>query len=192
MAILLALLTAVLCSPLTMATDIEEPTWHLLDQFDSIELRYYEPSIQATTTLANSGETSAGFRRLAGFIFGDNSTSGKIAMTAPVQETLVADSPTMAFTLPAEYSLGDLPEPRDPSVTIKQVPGKTVAVIRFSGWATGYAVESKTGELLASLHKRDIAVIGVPSLNQYNPPWTLPFLRRNEIMIEINGAAPPT
>ena len=185
MKIPVVLLAVALCSMSAVADDIEEPAWHLLDQFDSVEVRYYEPSIQARTTLADSGETSAGFRRLAGFIFGDNSASQKIAMTAPVQETLVEGSPIMAFTMPGQYSLSDLPEPEDARVSIEEVPAKTVAVIRFSGWASGSRVSGKTEELLASLDARGIEVIGDPSLNQYNPPWTLPFLRRNEIMVEI-------
>lgn len=171
------------------ADKIEEPTWRLLDTFGSVEIRRYEPSIQARTQLTDSGETSGGFQRLAGFIFGDNSTSQKIAMTAPVQETLVEDAPVMAFTMPGQYSLGDLPEPADPRVSLAEVPARTVAVIRFSGWATGSRVKSRTRELLTTLQARNIAVVGVPSLNQYNPPWTLPFLRRNEIMVEVNEPA---
>lgn len=185
MNIVVVLIAAVFYSVSTVAADIEEPSWQLVDKFDSVELRYYEPSIQARTTLADSGETSTGFRRLAGFIFGDNSATQKIAMTAPVQETLAQDYPVMAFTMPGEYSLSDLPQPDDPRVTLEEIPAKTVAVIRFSGWATGSVVSSKTVELLTNLRSREIEVIGVPSLNQYNPPWTLPFLRRNEIMVEI-------
>ena len=179
-------MAALLFSVPAVGADIEEPSWQLLDQFDSIELRHYEPSIQAKTTLADSAQTSAGFRRLAGFIFGGNSTSQKIAMTAPVQEMLVEDYPTMAFTMPGEYTFEDLPQPDDPRVSLEEVPAKTMAVIRFSGWATGSVVASKTDELLGALRERSIKVIGTASLNQYNPPWTLPFLRRNEIMVEVD------
>jgi len=182
---LVGLLAATLLSVSAVGAEIEEPSWQLVGEFDSVELRYYEPSIQAKTTLADSAKTSAGFRRLAGFIFGGNSASQNIAMTAPVQETLVEDHPIMAFTMPGEYSFGDLPQPDDPRVTLEEVPAKTVAVIRFSGWATGGVVTRKTDELLAALREHEIEVIGAPSLSQYNPPWTLPFLRRNEVMVEI-------
>ena len=174
-----------LWSGVVMAGDIEEPKWELLQELDGVELRYYEPSIQARTTLADSGQTGEGFRRLAGFIFGGNDESRKIAMTAPVLETLEHEQPIMAFTMPSAYSLEDLPQPADPRVSLTEVPGKTVAVIRFSGWATGSRVQSKTRKLLSTLKSQGIELIGVASLNQYNPPWTLPFLRRNEIMVEV-------
>ena len=179
------LLATLLLSPLTMADDIEEPRWQLLTTLDSVEIRQYEPSIQAVTQLQSSGETSEGFRRLAGYIFGGNERSQSIAMTAPVEETLEQNSPMMAFTLPAEYALEDLPTPDDGTVTLRPVEGRTVAAIRFSGWATGGAVQRKQEELLAILDQHDVVTVGVPALNQYNPPWTLPFLRRNEVAVEI-------
>lgn len=179
------LLLTLLISPLTMADDIEEPRWELLTTLDSVEIRQYEPSIQAVTQLQSSGETSEGFRRLAGYIFGGNERSQSIAMTAPVEETLEQNSPMMAFTLPAEYALEDLPTPDDGKVTLRPVEGRTVAAIRFSGWATSGAVTRKQKELLAILDQHGIATVGVPALNQYNPPWTLPFFRRNEVAVEI-------
>ena len=179
------LLATLLLSPLTMADDIEEPRWELLTTLDSVEIRQYEPSIQAVTQLQSSGETSEGFRRLAGYIFGGNERSQSIAMTAPVEETLEQNSPMMAFTLPAEYALEDLPTPDDGTVTLRPVEGRTVAAIRFSGWATSGAITRKQKELLAILDQHGIVTVGVPALNQYNPPWTLPFLRRNEVAVEI-------
>lgn len=179
------LLATLLLSPLTMADDIEEPRWELLTTLDSVEIRQYEPSIQAVTQLQSSGETSEGFRRLAGYIFGGNERSQSIAMTAPVEETLEQNSPMMAFTLPAEYAMEDLPTPDDGTVTLRPVEGRTVAAIRFSGWATSGAITRKQKELLAILDQHGIVTVGVPALNQYNPPWTLPFLRRNEVAVEI-------
>ncbi|MEP4149313.1 MAG: heme-binding protein [Halioglobus sp.] len=171
-----------------MASDIEEPSFTLVDTVEKVELRDYQPSIQAVTQLDHSGQTSAGFQRLAGFIFGGNETGEKIAMTAPVEETLEQDQPVMAFTMPGEYELNDLPEPADDSVQIKSVPGRTMAAIQFSGWATASKVDRNTRELIATLEEHGIEAVGKPSLNQYNPPWTPPFLRRNEIMIEVELA----
>lgn len=171
-----------------MASDIEEPSWTLVDTVKKVELRNYKPSIQAVTQLDHSGQTSAGFQRLAGFIFGGNETGEKIAMTAPVEETLEQDHPVMAFTMPGEYELNDLPEPADDSVQIKAIPGRTMAAIQFSGWATAGKVDRNTRELIATLEEHGIEAVGKPSLNQYNPPWTPPFLRRNEIMIEVQLA----
>jgi hypothetical protein len=184
---MLRLILVLLClAPVTaMASNIEEPAWALVDEIGDVELRRYEPSIQARTTLKHSGETSSGFRRLAGYIFGDNDTGQKIAMTAPVGETLAGDKPEMSFTMPSAYAMDDLPEPKDASVSLHQVPERTVAAIRFSGWATGGKVKRYTRELLATLEANGIEVTGSPGLNQYNPPWTPPFMRRNEIAVEI-------
>lgn len=179
-----ALLAMVLGSHV-MAADIEEPNWALVDTLDEVELRDYEPTIRAVTRLDHAGQSTSGFQRLAGFIFGGNETGEKIAMTAPVEETLDSDQPVMAFTMPANYSMEDLPAPEDDSVELQTMPGRTMAAIRFSGWATGGKVNRKTEALLQTLAQHGIETIGEPSLNQYNPPWTPPFLRRNEIMVEV-------
>ena len=182
---LIAATLALVLGSHAMASDIEEPAWTLLETIEEVELRDYAPTIRATTQLDHSGQTSSGFQRLAGFIFGGNETGEKIAMTAPVEETLFEDSPTMAFTMPAGYTMEDLPQPNDDSVVLEAIPGRTVAAIRFSGWATNGKVNRKTEELMETLAQYEIAIVGDPSLNQYNPPWTPPFLRRNEIMVEV-------
>ena len=182
-----ALLTVCLLLPvIAVANSIEEPAWELVDQIGPVELRRYEPSIEARTPLQSSRETTGGFGRLAGYIFGDNVGGEKIAMTAPVTETLVADGPVMSFTMPSAYDMAALPTPHDDSVTLHEVPGRTVAAVRFSGWATGGKVRRFTRELLTTLEQQGITVSGDPSLNQYNPPWTPPFMRRNEITVEVS------
>ena len=178
-------LFALLVSPLTMAGDIEEPHWDLLDTLGKVEVRYYAPSVQAVTELSSSAGTSKGFRRLAGYIFGGNERSQSIAMTAPVQETLTDGNPLMAFTMPAEHTLEDLPLPTDERVSLVSVPARTVAAVRFSGWATGSKVAKMRKQLLATLEENQVDILGEPVLNQYNPPWTVPFLRRNEISVEV-------
>jgi SOUL heme-binding protein len=183
---LLTLMVIVISGFSHMANSIEEPRYQLIQALDDVEIRQYEPAIQAVTILPGSSSTSEGFRRLAGFIFGGNEREQKIAMTAPVQETLGEERPTMAFTMPAQYSFGELPAPTDDRVTLQDVPARTVAVVSFSGWATRSKVERYERQLREALKLNAIATVGNSSLNQYNPPWTLPFLRRNEIMIEVN------
>ena len=172
-----------------MASDVEEPEWYLIDTLENVEVRQYAPSIEARTVLDSSSETSTGFRRLAGFIFGGNDKAEKIAMTAPVQETLQDAAPVMAFTLPRGYDMEALPEPDDDRVEIVEVPARTVAVIGFSGWATRGKVTRYATTLLETLDRHDLAPVGGTILNQYNPPWTPPFLRRNEIAVEVAAAS---
>lgn len=126
--------------------------------------------------------------------------SQKIAMTAPVaMEPLVsqgADSNSMPamqgakqwrmhFVMPSQYTLASLPKPNNPAVRLRQVPAKTWAVLSYSGFNTESKIQQKTDELIAWLESQKIRTIGSPQLARYNPPWTLPMFRRNEIMLEI-------
>lgn len=90
----IATLVLSMCGGAIMAADIEEPGFDLLDQFGAVEIRHYEPTIQAQTILASDAATTSGFRRLAGYIFGGNDRGMEIAMTAPVQETLDVEHQT--------------------------------------------------------------------------------------------------
>jgi hypothetical protein len=137
--------------------------------------------------------------------------SEKIAMTAPVSvepaarsENIAMNSPVnvepqgdsvsgmmhskrwrVQFTMPSEYSMATLPRPRNPAVTLREVPGKRYAALVFSGFAGEEKVQQKTDELLVWLKAKNRRVIATPQVARYNPPWTLPFLRRNEILVEV-------
>ena len=173
----------------TAVNAIEEPQYEVITAWEeySIELRSYAPRLLAVTTMTE-GQNN-GFRVLAGYIFGGNNNDQKIAMTAPVQRSM-DDSAEMAFVMPAEYSLADLPTPEDDRVSFREAPGYTAAVIQFNGWADMEKAEANWQVLQAFLTERDITITGEPSLNQYNPPWTLPFKRRNEIIVPISDAKP--
>jgi hypothetical protein len=170
-----------------MANAIEEPKYELLERLGKVEIRHYQPTVQAVTELNSNAKTSSGFRTLAGYIFGGNAREEAIAMTAPVQETLGVASPEMAFTMPGDYDLATLPEPNDPGVNLVSVPERTLAVITFSGWATAGKIEKYRDRLEATLRNHQLEAVGPAMLNQYNPPWTPPFLRRNEVVLEIKA-----
>jgi len=126
--------------------------------------------------------------------------SQKIAMTAPVAMEPVADAPPggtqtqtlqgakrwrVHFVMPSQYTLASLPQPNNPAVQLRQVPAKTWAVLTYSGFNTEAGTQKRTDELLAWLAGEKIKPIGSPQLARYNPPWTLPMFRRNEVMVEI-------
>lgn len=169
-----------------MAQAIEEPKYTVLATLEDIEIRRYAPSIQATTTTPAERGSNGGFRRLAGYIFGGNSDDVKIAMTAPVATTSDGDATEMAFTMPSEWTMESLPEPEDDNVQLKKVPAFTVAAIAFSGRATAKRALEMEQRLRERLQEEGIASTGAAILNQYNPPWTLPFLRRNEVMLKVD------
>ena len=119
--------------------------------------------------------------------------SAKIAMTVPVTaEPLGAESDMSTatqwrihFVMPAEYSMPALPKPNNEAVTLRQLPARTVAVLIYSGLNTVSQIQKKTAELDAWLQTKGIEQTGTPLLARYNPPWTLPMWRRNEIQVEI-------
>ena len=166
------------------AKAIEEPAYSVEKAWEAeqIEIRRYAPRVMAVTTM--QGNEDDGFRVLAGYIFGGNATEQKIAMTAPVQQSMSGKA-EMAFMMPAEFSLEDLPEPDDERVGFEVAPAYTAAVIRFSGWASADKADEHWQRLRQFLIAEEIDIAGEPTLNQYNPPWTLPFLRRNEIIVPV-------
>lgn len=158
--------------------------------------------------------SNAGFRLIADYIFGNNlavsgkpgdKTNEKIAMTAPVaaepvSEKIAMTAPVLAepqtagmnasrwrihFVMPGRYSLETLPKPVNPAVQLRAVPGQRFAVLVFSGFAGAEKVQEKSDELLAWVRQRGLKARGVVQLARYNPPWTLPFFRRNEVMVEV-------
>jgi len=168
----------------TQAIAIEEPVYQVEKAWEAeqIEIRAYAPRIMAVTGMNEDSDN--GFRVLAGYIFGGNAEEQKIAMTAPVQQTMAGEK-EMAFMMPAEYALKDLPQPEDQRVSFREAPAYTAAVIQFSGWASAEKADENWQQLRRFLITKGIDITGEPTLNQYNPPWTLPFMRRNEIIVPV-------
>lgn len=168
-----------------MAERTEKPKYTVIDRFDNIEIREYEPMIQAVTIMDNN----YGFQRLANFIFGQNDERKKIAMTSPVTQQETSEGWQMSFMMPSQYALEDLPEPIDNGVKLRRVPAKTVAVISFSGWANIQSVTEHRDILLAELKRRNLEVAGPPIINQYDNPWVAPDQRTNEVQFELISAS---
>ena len=168
----------------TQAIAIEEPVYQVEKAWEpeQIEIRAYAPRIMAVTGM--NEDSDSGFRVLAGYIFGGNAEEQKIAMTAPVQQTMAGEK-EMAFMMPAEYALKDLPQPEDQRVSFREAPAYTAAVIQFSGWASAEKADENWQQLRRFLITKGIDITGEPTLNQYNPPWSLPFMRRNEIIVPV-------
>ena len=176
---------ALLLSFMTLKVQaIEEPAYTVERAWEAeqIEIRSYASRVMAVTTM--QGDEDNGFRVLAGYIFGGNAEEQKIAMTAPVQQSMEGER-EMAFMMPAEYALEDLPTPEDQRVLFREAPAYTAAVIQFSGWASPEQADDNWQQLRRFLIAEGIDITGEPTLNQYNPPWTLPFMRRNEIIVPI-------
>ncbi len=183
----------------------EEPSFTVERRIGDVEIRRYGSRIAAETTIDANEEAARneGFRRLARYIFGGNQGKTKIAMTAPVVQErgqkIAMTAPVAAqrsgagqwvirFFMPSEHTLDTLPRPNDERVLLVTVPAERVAVLRFSGVASPEAVTARTEELLKSLRDNDIQPSGEPLTWFYDPPWTIPFRRRNEVAVSLGPA----
>ena len=171
-----------------MAEDLEEPKYDLILDFGSFETRLYHDTIQArvNTNGESQDSISNGFRTIAGYIFGNNNSGKKIAMTAPVHMWSEEEMTKMAFTMPSEHELSDLPIPNNSSIEIVEVEGKLTAAMKFSGFASRRKTHRLSKKLLKFILQNKLQPTSSHILAIYDNPWTtLPFLRRNEILIPI-------
>lgn len=187
---------------------IEMPKYSVTETRDGYEIRDYAPVIVAEVTVEGPQDDALnrGFRKIADYIFGNNTkrseggsekiamtapvleqaaSSEKIAMTAPVLEQGEGGKHVVSFVMPSSYTLETLPKPNNPEVTIREVPKRKYAVMRFSGYAPEKKSRAKKEQLLEYVERDGLEVAGEPILAQYNPPWTPPFMRRNEILLQI-------
>lgn len=182
--------------------DVEEPAYEVVSRDGAIEVRRYEPNVVAATVVEGERRTALGeaFRRLAGYIFGGNQRRKEIAMTAPVSATpsekIAMTAPVSAtamdegrfrvtFTMPSSYRLDTLPVPNDDRVLLEEVPAREVAALRFGGRATDEAVRRAMAEAVAWVEGSGRTMVGAPTLAQYDPPFAAPWMRRNEILVEL-------
>lgn len=185
----------------------ESPKYEVVSETDAFEVREYQPYLVAETVVdGNLGSAgNQGFRILAKYIFGDNQGEKKVAMTAPVSQEKTAgttiamtapvaqekagDKYTIRFMMPSDLSRDTVPTPNDTRITIREVPGRTFAVIRYSGTWSAKNYEKHLAELRAGLRAKGFEPEGEPIWARYDPPFMPWFLRRNEILIAFREAA---
>ncbi len=181
---------------------IDEPAYKVIKSDGAIEIREYQPYIVAETFIGASvmdDASNAGFKKLFKYISGNNSSntgismtapvtttrSEKIEMTAPVTTTRSSDGYAIAFVMPLKFTLATTPQPNDSTIRIREIPSRTVAVIRFSGRWTESSMSEHEQELIQWMKSNGYAAGSIPVIARYDPPFMPWFLRRNEIQIEI-------
>ena len=190
------------CSVVGVRT-VEEPPYAVVRDVGPVQIRSYGPRLAAEAVVGGDeiDARSKGFQLLAGYIFGGNRSRTTIAMTAPVaqsSETIAMTAPVdqargadgqwhIRFYMPAKYTRETLPQPNDPAVHIVDVPAQTVAVLRYSGIPTKSAVQDAGARLLEALDGSAYRPVGAPFAWFYDPPWTIPPLRRNEAVVAVEG-----
>jgi hypothetical protein len=187
-------------------TNVEEAAYTVVIKDENFEIRDYDPMVIVETTIDDDFESAGNkaFRRLFAYITGDNVANSEIAMTAPVIADPAGTSPgtdiamtapvlqeysqggwRYAFVLPADLTLETAPKPLDDDVRLAEVAGKKVAVIQFSGFWSEESMQDKTSALNDWISANNLTASSEPRWAGYNPPWTIPFLRRNEVMIDV-------
>ena len=186
------------------AMAIEEAAYKVLKQENNFEIRDYAPHILAETIVAGNFEEAGNkaFKVLFRYISGGNRSREKVAMTAPVSQKRkgeeikmtapvgqrsVQEKWAVSFMMPASYTMETLPEPEDPEVTLRRIPARRMAAVSYSGfWNEKNYLRYKL-ELESWIHEQRLSIAGEPLWARYNPPFTLWFLRRNEILIPIEA-----
>jgi hypothetical protein len=178
----------------------ESPSYRVAETIGSVEIREYDPYVVAETDVDGTveGAGNQGFRILAKYIFGGNQGNAKVAMTAPVTqekatpETIAMTAPvtqersgeqfTVQFMMPSKYTLDTLPKPNDSRIRFREVEGRTLAAIRYSGRWPHDTYETPLAELLGVLRQNGYPPVGAPVWARYDPPFKPWFMRRNEIL----------
>lgn len=174
---------------------------------DNVEVRQYNEMIVAKTSVKGEYKESQSimFRRLAKYIFGKNASDeeigmtspviqkdakkdgGSIGMTAPVFQNKQGDKWEMTFVMPARYTMETLPKPADSNITIEQLPPKTTAALRFSGFLSEDNVETRKKELKKWVQSNGYEEVSSYRSAGYDAPFTIPFLRRNEVLVDVKA-----
>ena len=182
-------------------SNVEQAKYEVVSSQGDIEVRLYAPMIVAEAEVTGDRKLAInkGFRIIADYIFGNNISNKNVAMTAPVvqlqSEKIAMTAPVtqegnrsqwkVRFVMPASYTMATLPKPNNDVVKLVELPSKRFVVIRFSGMAGEASLKDHTEELNNFITGKKLSALSQASYAFYNPPWTLPFLRRNEVMIEI-------
>ena len=198
--IAIILIFGVLAGP--VMSNVEKPDYKVVQSEQNIEIRQYDPMIIAEVEVEGKREDAIreGFRLLADYIFGNNKMGDvismtapveqkmnqKIAMTAPVQQQLTGELWQISFVMPSKHNMSSLPVPNNNRVRLKEILNQKFVVIEFSGTNSNENLTEHENRLMNYVEANQIKIIGSPKYAYYNTPWTLPFLRRNEIMIEIS------
>ena len=170
---------------------IEEPKYAVSKKYDAFELREYSSYIVAQTEVIgeDKGRGSKAFKTLAGYIFGKNKEKIRMKMTAPVIQKDVlnhSDTSVFSFVMPEKFSLDSLPMPINENIKIKKMSAKTVAALSYSGGWSLEKYKEHEEKLLKALNKNGVKIIGKPLFARYNSPFSLWFLRRNEVLVEVS------
>ena len=183
--IFIVVISCVLIGP--FMSNVEQPKYQVISSQENIEIRKYDSMVIAEVEIQAERKEAIkdGFKILADYIFGNNKSKENISMTAPVRQQKVQENWQISFIMPSEYNIKTLPKPANKNINIKTVADKKYIVINFSGRNSDQNIKLHEKKIKKYIAENEIQVLSTPIYAFYNPPWTLPFLRHNEIMMEI-------
>ena len=183
----------------------EQPAHEVLIDDEPFQLRRYAPMLVASVTVTGerSDATDEAFGQLASYIFASDREGEEIEMTTPVTQAVRGSDPmvtlagagtdagryTVRFTMPARWTRETLPAPANPNIVIEELPAREMAVVTFSGAATDEAVREQGEKLRGFMERQSLLPDGTLEYAYYDPPFTLPPARRNEVMMGVIGTA---
>jgi hypothetical protein len=174
------------------AMAVEEPRYTVLVSDPPFEVRRYAAFTVAQTQIQGDFDAASrsGFRRIASYIFGDNLQAGlgaqrKISMTAPVTVVPEDEGWRVHFVMPSAESVQTLPQPLNPQIQLRPVPEHESVAVRFSGFTTQASIQEQTERLRAWAQARQLKLSPTAQIARYDDPFTLPWNRRNEILIDL-------
>ena len=188
--------------PVAQAT--EKPDYTVVMEDDEFEIREYPSMLIAEVTVKGDRKTAANlaFKKLAGFIFGDNQSRSKLAMTSPVTQTpavsekIAMTAPVVQtqtdtgiwvvnFMMPSEYTMETLPVPDDKDITIRETDPYKAVTVRFTGKWKMSTMEKRTRQLETYAAEKGLTTLGPPDYAFYDPPFMPGFMRRNEVHLRL-------
>lgn len=168
---------------------LEQPKYRVVRSIGAIEIREYEPYWVAECDLSDVSDlnlaSNAGFRRLFNYISGENASAQKIAMTVPVRQVPSKNGWAVSFVVPRSFYRDGIPQPTNSKVHVREVPAGRVAAFRYRGLWNSSAFQAQSQKLLEGLQAAGIRPVGEVFSAVYNPPLTPPFLRRNEVLVQL-------
>jgi hypothetical protein len=172
-------------------SNIEKQAYQVVKKEKEFEIRYYPAATMATIRSAARSyrELSGNGFRIAGYIFGNNESSAKIAMTSPVHMDISDKGSSMSFVMPSQYDIRDLPKPNDAQVELHTSPAEYAAAIEFGGYANDATISKYAEQLKRSLEEKGIKPLGNFRYLGYNPPYQL-VGRKNEVIVAIEWSQP--
>ncbi len=178
--ILLILISTLILSSQTMA--YEEANYEIINKKNNYEIRKYFNRLVIET----SSTQGKGFKKLFNYISGNNEQKKEIKMTVPVTQQIKNGDMTMQFYLPSKFNKSNAPKPSDPDIKILTIEGGYYAVIKYSGRSSDNNFLKNKKILEDELKKNKITILSPPIRASYNSPFTLPMLKRNEIMFKVD------